>query len=174
MRYGSIYLVVKDFDKSVSFYEKVFDMKVSAVNGKRFAIFNYEGLNLCIMNGYYDRENPSQVVTKGEYWEIYDDQSEIADSINTRKVFINLGVEDLEAECNRIKELGIATQMTAIRFINVFSPYWYFTFMDPDGNPIEITGNYAGELQKAVEYRQKGKLSFLFICISKINRWRCY
>lgn len=146
MRYGSIYLIVKDFDKSVSFYEKVFDMKVSAVKGKRFAVFNNEGLTLCIMNGYYDNENSGQVITKGEYWEIYDNQSEIANNINTRKVFINLGVEDLKAEYNRIKELEIATQMTAIRYINVFSPYWYFTFMDPDGNPIEITGNYAEEL----------------------------
>ncbi len=106
----------------------------------------YKGLNLCLMNGYYDSENPGQVVTKGEYWEIYDNQSKIANSINTRKAFINLGVEDLKAEYNRIKELGIATQMTEIRFINVFLPYWYFTFMDPDGNPIEITGNYAEEL----------------------------
>lgn len=47
---------------------------------------------------------------------------------------------------DRIKELGIAAQMTEIRFIQVFSPYWYFTFMDPDGNPIEITGSYAEEL----------------------------
>ena len=30
------------------------------------------------MNGYYDDENQSQVITKGEYWEIYDNQSEIA------------------------------------------------------------------------------------------------
>ena len=59
MRYGSIYLIVKDFDRSVSFYEQIFDMKVSAVNGKRFAIFNHEGLNLCLMNGYYDVENSS-------------------------------------------------------------------------------------------------------------------
>lgn len=47
-------------------------------------------------------------------WEIYDNQSEIADNINTRKVFINLGVEDLKAEYDRIKELGIAAQMTEI------------------------------------------------------------
>lgn len=145
MRNASIYLVVKDFDKSVSFYEKVFAMEVSATNGKRFAMFNNEGLNLCIMNGYYDSENPEQVITKGGYWEIYDNQSEIANSINTHKVFINLEVEDLKTEYNRIKELGIAVQMTEIRFINVFSPYWYFTFMDPDGNPIEITGGYTEE-----------------------------
>lgn len=105
MRYGSIYLVVKDFDKSVSFYEKVLDMKVSAANGKRFAIFNNPGLNLCLMNGYYDEENSSQVMTKGEYWDIYDNQSKIADSENNRKVFINLGVDDLKAEYERIKEL---------------------------------------------------------------------
>lgn len=35
MAYGSIYLVVNDFEKSVSFYEKVLDMKVSGTNGTR-------------------------------------------------------------------------------------------------------------------------------------------
>lgn len=30
--------------------------------------------------------------------------------------------------------------MTAIHYLNVFSPYWYFKLKDPDGNPIEITG----------------------------------
>lgn len=115
MRYGSIYLVVKDFDKSVSFYEKVLDMKVSATNGKRFAMFNNTGLNLCLLNGYYDDENRSQVMTKGEYWEVYDNHSKIAE------------------------------QITPIRFLHVFSPYWYFTFMDPDGNPIEIAGGYTEE-----------------------------
>lgn len=142
MRWGSIYLIVKDFDESVSFYEKVLDMKVSAVNGKRFAMFLNDGINLCLMNAYYDEENRSQVVKKGNYWEIFDNYSEIANSVNSRKVFINLGVEDLKEEYNRIKELGIAIQLTEIRFINVFSPYWYFNFMDPDGNPIEITGGY--------------------------------
>ncbi len=142
MRYGSIYLVVRDFDKSVSFYEKVFDMKVRATNGKRFAMFDIQGLNLCLMNGYYDIQNKEQVTTKGEYWPIYDDIDKIADSKNPRKVFINLGVEDLKAEYERIKQLGIAIELTPIRYINVFSPYWYFTFMDPDGNPIEITGGY--------------------------------
>ena len=145
MRYGSIYLIVKDFEKSVSFYEKVLDMKVSATNGKRFAMFHNEGLNLCLMNGYYDDENKSQVITKGDYWDIYDNQSEIANNVNTRKVFINLGVEDLKTEYDRIKGLGISTQLTPIRFIQLFSPYWYFTFMDPDGNPIEITGGYTEE-----------------------------
>ncbi len=142
MRYGSIYLVVRDFDQSVSFYEKILDSKVSAVNGKRFAMFTNEGLNLCLMNGFYDEKNREQVIKKGEYWENYDNMSKIAHEANTRKVFINLGVEDLRAEYDRIRGLGIASQLTPIRYLHVFSPYWYFSFLDPDGNPIEITGGY--------------------------------
>ena len=86
MRYGSVYLIVIDFDKSVSFYEKVLDMEVSATNGKRFAMFHNEGLNLCLMNGYYDDENRNQVITKGDYWEIYDNHSGIADNVNPQGI----------------------------------------------------------------------------------------
>lgn len=142
MNWGSIYLVVKDFDKSLDFYEKVLDMKVSATNGKRFAMFNNPGLNLCLMNGYYDEQFPEQKETRGPSYDEYDNMSKIANSTNTKKVFINLGVEDLDKEYQRILDLGIGINMTPIRYLNVFSPYWYFTFMDPDGNPIEITGGH--------------------------------
>ena len=142
MNWGSIYLVVKDFDKSLDFYEKVLDMKVSATNGKRFAMFNNPGLNLCLMNGYYDEQFPEQKETRGPSYDEYDNMSKIANSTNTKKVFINLGVEDLDKEYQRILDLGIGMNMTPIRYINAFSSYWYFTFMDPDGNPIEITGGH--------------------------------
>ena len=59
---------------------------------------------------------------------------------NNRKVFINLGVDDLDREHRRIAELGIGSGLTPIRYLHVFSPYWYFTLKDPDGNPVEITG----------------------------------
>ena len=142
MNWGSIYLVVKDFDKALDFYEKVLDMKVSATNGKRFAMFNNPGLNLCLMNGDYDEQFPEQKETRGPSYDEYDNMSKIANSTNTKKVFINLGVEDLDKEYQRILDLGIGINMTPIRYLNVFSPYWYFTFMDPDGNPIEITGGH--------------------------------
>ncbi|MBQ6990978.1 MAG: VOC family protein [Clostridia bacterium] len=142
MRNGSIYLVVRDFERSLAFYELVLDMKVTAQNGTRFAMFQNNGLNLCLMNGYYDRENPDKVIAKGAYYPEYDDQHVIADKENPRKVFINLWVEDLRAEYERIQMSGIAQGLTPIRYIEVFSPYWYFTFQDPDGNPIEITGGY--------------------------------
>ena len=142
MRQGSIYLVVKDFDKSLDFYEKVLDMKVTATNGKRFAMFNNTGLNLCLLNGYYDDQFPEQKETKCPKYDEYDNVSAIANANNTKKVFINLGVEDLDEEYQRLVDLGIGINMTPIRYLNVFSPYWYFTFMDPDGNPIEIAGGH--------------------------------
>lgn len=145
MRCGSIYLVVKDFNKSLDFYEKLLDMEVSARNGERFAVFNNAGLNICLFNGYYDAEHPEQMETIGQSYPIYDDSLAIVNSENNRKIFINLGVHDLRKEYDRIVSLGIADELTPIRYLNVFSPYWYFTFMDPDGNPIEITGGYQEE-----------------------------
>ena len=90
MRYGSIYLVVKDFRKSLNFYEKLFDIKVSATNGERFAVFNNDGLNVCLLNGYYDSEHPDHIETTGEDYPIYDDTSAIANSENNRKVFVTI------------------------------------------------------------------------------------
>lgn len=145
MRCGSIYLVVKDFNKSLDFYEKLLDMEVSARNGERFAVFNNDGLNICLFNGCYDAEHPEQMETIGQSYPIYDDSLAIVNSENNRKIFINLGVHDLRKEYDRIVSLGIADELTPIRYLNVFSPYWYFTFMDPDGNPIEITGGYQEE-----------------------------
>lgn len=47
-------------------------MNVSATNGKRFAMFNNEGLNICLMNGYYDEQYPKQKEVKGPIFPEYD------------------------------------------------------------------------------------------------------
>ena len=125
MRYGMIYLVVKDFQRSLDFYEKVLDMKVSETNGERFAVFNNDGLNICLLNGYYDAKHPEQVIIKGESFPIYDDTVSIANSENSRKAFINMVVPDLQKEYDRIISLGISEKITPIRFLNVFAPNWY-------------------------------------------------
>ena len=51
---GSIYLIVRDFDKSVQFYKLLFERDVLAQNMNRFAVFNIDGLCLSIMNGYFE------------------------------------------------------------------------------------------------------------------------
>lgn len=139
---GSIYLIVRDFDKSVQFYKLLFERDVISQNMKRFAIFNVDGLCLSIMNGYFDSEHPDKVTTKGKVYEEYDDSVHITEMQNPGKVVINLSTDDLIKEYNRICALGIGSRRTEIRYINAQNPYYYFSMKDPDDNTIEITGPY--------------------------------
>lgn len=142
IEFGSVYLVVRDFEKSVDFYKKLFEVDVSAQNKNRFAIFNAGGLCLCILNGYFDCDNPDKVTEEREYNPLYDNYASVADAENNRKVVINLGTSDLIKEYERIKALHIGSDLTKIRYINAGTPYWYFCLLDPDGNTIEIAGQY--------------------------------
>ena len=73
IEFGSVYLVVRDFEKSLDFYKKLLETEVSAQNQTRFAIFHKGGLCLCLLNGYFDRDNPRKVALKGERNPLYDD-----------------------------------------------------------------------------------------------------
>lgn len=139
---GSIYLIVKDFGKSLQFYKLLFERDVTAQNMNRFAIFNINGLCLSIMNGYFDFENPEKVITKGNVYEEYDNCIRIAEMKNAGKIVINLSTDDLKNEYDRICALGIGSKHTEIRYINARNPYYYFSMKDPDDNTIEITGPY--------------------------------
>lgn len=139
---GSVYLVVKDFNKSINFYEKLLDMKVTAQNMERFAQFEFEGRNISIMNAYFDKEHPDLVVTKGEYVEKFDNLPTIAEAENTHKFVFNFWTEDLKKERERIVNLHISNLVTDIKYINNTHPYYYFQVEDPDGNAIEVTGLY--------------------------------
>ena len=139
---GSIYLVVRDFEKSVDFYKKLLEKDVSGKNKTRFAIFNVGSLCLCMLNGSYDKENPDKVVMAGDYNPLYDNFAAIADINNSRKFVINLCTPDLRKEYERIKALNIGSDLTGIKYVNAGTPYWFFCLRDPDGNVIEITGGY--------------------------------
>ena len=142
IQFGSIYLIVKDFAKSIEFYKALLEKDVDAQNMTRFAIFNVNGLCLSIMNGYFDVQNPDKVDTKGNHYDQYDDMVAIAEKANCGKVVINLSTDDLEKEYQRILSLGIGENITPIRYISAGMPYYYFSMKDPDGNTIEITGPY--------------------------------
>ena len=103
MYLGSIYLIVNDFEKSISFYEKILGMPVSKRNMDRFAQFVFEGHNISIMNGHFDTENPDKVIKKGDYTGFFDDLHGIALAPNTRKFVLNFWDENLRAEFERIK-----------------------------------------------------------------------
>lgn len=142
MHLGSIYLIVKDFYKSIEFYEKILEMKVSKQNMDRFAMFEFEGNCIAIMNGYFDSNNPDKVVHKGEYKKYFDDLVEIAEMGNSRKIVLNFWTEDLRKEYSRVKQLNISDNITKIKYVCNVSPYYFFQMTDPDGNIIEVTGSY--------------------------------
>lgn len=143
MHLGSIYLIVNDFKKSIGFYEKLLQMPVTKQNMDRFAMFCFEGHCISLMNGHFDKDNPNKVILKGEYNEYFDDMHSIALSANTHKTVLNFWDEDLQGEYKRIKNLNISDNITKIRYLCNTEPYYYFSLTDPDGNIIEINGDYS-------------------------------
>ncbi|NLX77352.1 MAG: VOC family protein [Clostridiaceae bacterium] len=141
MNLGTVYLIVNDFEESVEFYEKLLGMPVSSRNMDRFAQFN--GKNISIMNGHFDAEHPDKIVRKGGYDELFDDFRSKALAQNTHKFVLNFWVEDLQKEYERIRSLNLSKNLSKIKYIKNVSPYYYFCLTDPDGNIIEVTGNYS-------------------------------
>lgn len=120
---GSIYLIVRDFEKAIVFYEKLLSMPVSTRNcGNKFAEFYFDNKCLALMN----EDNLSgHHYTDGDY-----------------KFVLNFWVEDLRKEYERLRELGIGA-MTEI--LKVHEGYYYFHIYDADNNVCEITGGFSEE-----------------------------
>lgn len=117
---GSVYLIARDFEASVAFYEKLLSMTVSTRNcGNRFAEFFFDNKCLSIMN---ENNLPGHHYGEGDY-----------------KFVLNFWVEDLRREYRRLRELRIG-RMTGIE--KVHEGYYYFHIYDPDQNVCEITGGY--------------------------------
>jgi lactoylglutathione lyase len=151
MHLGSIYLIVNNFSKSIEFYEKLLQIPVTKKNGNRFAMFDFEGKCIALMNGHFDLENPDLVIHKGEYSEYFDDLQSIAAAQNSRKFVLNFWDEDLRKEYERVMSLKITENLTKIKYVCNVNPYYYFQLTDPDGNVIEVTGDYIpreGEFDK--------------------------
>ena len=119
---GSIYLMVKDFQKSIDFYEKFLSMRVSTINPDKFAEFYFDNKNISLMN---EANFPGH------------DYSGSGDN----KFVLNFYIEDLQLEYDRVKSLNIG-RVTEIK--QAHPMYWFFHLLDPDDNYIEITGGYEG------------------------------
>jgi len=119
LRFG-MYLIVKDFGKSVDFYEKLLSMRVSTVGPNRFAQFFFDGICLSIMN---ESHLPGH------------DYSGCGD----HKFALNFWIADLSSEHERVKSLNIGR---TTEIVHAHSSYYFFNVYDPDGNVIEITGHY--------------------------------
>ena len=117
LRFG-MYLIVKDFDKAVDFYEKLLGICVNIVGRNRFAQFFFDGICMSIMN---------EAALPGHDYS----------SCGHHKFAINLYAKNLEAEHERIKALGIGQVSDITR---ITPHYQFFMVRDPDRNVVEITG----------------------------------
>lgn len=139
---GSTYLIVNNMEKSINFYEKLLDMKPTKKNFDRWAQFNFEGNCIALFNKAYDTNLINSGNNLSEYYNDaylkYFKQRKIIYGNNT---VLNFWIEDLIKEYKRLELLQIG-DMSEIMYLNISSPYHFFTVTDPDGNPIEITGGY--------------------------------
>lgn len=142
MRLGSTYLIVKDMEKSIRFYEALLDMKVSAQNFNRWAQFNFLGACISLYNPEFDKT----LISSGNDISI-NYSEEYLHYFKTRKIqygnnfVLNFYIDDLNKEYERLKALNIGP-LSPVMYLNIASPYHFFVLDDPDGNTIEVTGSY--------------------------------
>jgi lactoylglutathione lyase len=143
---GSTYLIVKDMQKSIEFYEKLLNMRVSAQAYNRWAQFNFDGKCIALYNCDYDTQMLERKMDLGfhynkQYIKYFKERS-ISYGNN---MVLNFWVENLNDEYSRVKALSIG-EVSEIMYVNISSPYYFFVLDGPDGNTIEITGYYAVNL----------------------------
>lgn len=121
---GSVYLVVKDFERSIKFYETFLGQSVSnrCPSGNKFVEFYIDNKCLALMNEDNIKGHCAHEGTDTDY-----------------KFVMNFWVEDLLTEYERVKSLGIGE---VSEILEAYPTYHYFRLRDPDNNCIEITGGY--------------------------------
>ncbi|MCK8058167.1 MULTISPECIES: VOC family protein [unclassified Fusibacter] len=138
---GSTYLIVKDMEQSIAFYEALLQMKASVLRYDRWTEFNFSGHCIALLNPKYDEELiDSKSDVQVHYNRAYIEHLR-RKTVYGNNIVLNFYIDDLNEEYKRIKELNIG-KLSDIMYINISSPYYHFIVDDPDGNTIEITGSY--------------------------------
>lgn len=138
MKLGTTYICTWDIHKSCAFYQTLLNQKPVYRNEDRWITF---ACGISLYNQKYDEklieENKLSHFNQAYLDEFFKEEQPRKNNL----VVFNFEVEDLCKEYKRIKDLAIG-EMTEILYVNIISPYYYFNLTDPDGNILEITGNY--------------------------------
>ncbi|MBN1775284.1 MAG: VOC family protein [Clostridiales bacterium] len=144
LRLSSTYVVVRDMERSVEFYSLLFDMEPSARVLDRWAQFDVDGGCFGVFNQMFDyKVLIAEKSTDVMFNKAYVDRLSRHNTVFGNNVIHHFRVDELSIEYDRLLSLKIG-QLSDILFVNVSFPYHFFTLTDPDGNIIEITGEYAG------------------------------
>lgn len=140
MKLGTTYICVNDIEKSLRFYRLLLQKEPLYCNDDRWIAFDC-GNQIALYNKKYD-EKLLKEANSTHFNQAYIDDFLKEDYPKKNNIVIfNFEVEDLKSEYERIKSLGIG-QVSEIMYVNVHMPYYYFNIIDPDGNVLEIAGNY--------------------------------
>lgn len=135
---ATVYIYVNDIKRSVDFYKKLLCEEPMQANGDRWVQFSNK---IALYSKEYDAKiigkDPSERFNQAYVDEFFKDTGEKKNNI----VVLNFYTDDLKSEYERLKDLNMG-EVSELMYVNVFMPYWYFNITDPDGNVIEITGNY--------------------------------
>ena len=135
---ATAYIYVNDINASTEFYKKLLSEEPQLVNGDRWVQFSNK---IALYNKKYDEKIISKEHSSRFNKEYIDEFSKDSGEKKNNVVVFNFYTDDLKAEYDRLINLGIG-EVSPLMYVNVFMPYWYFNITDPDGNTIEITGNY--------------------------------
>ncbi|WP_305113475.1 VOC family protein [Thomasclavelia cocleata] len=140
MKLGTTYICVDDMEKSFKFYKLLLQKEPLYCNDDRWIAFDC-GNQIALYNKKYD-ENLLKNSSEIHFNQAYIDDFHKEDGCKKNNIVIfNFEVENLKREYERIKALNIG-EVSEIMYVNVHMPYYYFNVIDPDGNILEITGNY--------------------------------
>lgn len=144
MELCSIYIETDKFDEVVNFYEKIFQKKGSVYTKNRWIEFDF-GNKLSIYNRLYDVEKIKSNTSSINFNKQYIDNFQTPKERNFNNIItLNFYTTDLKKEYNRIKKLNLC-EVSEIMYVNITEPYYYFNIYDPEGNTIEIFGEYINE-----------------------------
>lgn len=138
MKLCTVYIMVNDIEKSVDFYRQLLQEEPLYSNDDRWVQFSN---HIALYNYRYDKKIMESDST-GNFSQTYiEDFNKSKENPENDIVVFNFETEDLKKEYQRLKNLNIG-EVSDLMYINVHMPYWYFNITDPDGNVIEITGQY--------------------------------
>ena len=138
MTLGTMYILVRNLEKSIDFYRLLLQEEPLYANDDRWVQFSNK---IALYNKAYDEKiigrEPSERFNQAYLDDFYKSNGTLKNNL----VVFNFEVDDLKYEYQRLKNLNIG-DVSELMYVNVHMPYYYFNIIDPDGNILEITGRY--------------------------------
>lgn len=138
MTLGTMYIIVDNIEKSVEFYRLLLQEEPLHSNDDRWVQFSNK---IALYNRAYDEKIIGREPSERFNQAYIDDFYKSSRLRKNNMVVFNFVVDDLKREYQRLKNLNIG-DVSELMYVNIHMPYWYFNIIDPDGNILEITGQY--------------------------------